>query len=359
MSISPDKAFLSLRAYGLFAIFLLIGAVGGNAAALSRTFERAIYPISAALCVLVALRVVFGADLFIYTKEISAVGVNDGGRPLSTFGTMILGITAVFTLSKMIADENPPKWAATIFAGLVVAILITGQGTATIASGTGLALVMLLQRGRFHGARIAVTLAALLIVALTLMVTSSITDSSFYGTILPEDLAKNLTRRQGNYQTRLQAWQGILTAYADADPVKKLIGWPAGTSPYVEIINQKWGRIVWNVSAHNMYIGTLISHGAVGAFLFISLLVSRLTSLIIEYLSKSPKFLHTPRLIAALVMVAIFSYSYDLRNEGGLILAVTLIGAQAFYRPPREGLVRDKSPHAETRRSMSAHGQQA
>jgi len=213
---------------------------------------------------------------------------------------------------------------------------------------------MLLQRGRQHGARIAFTIAAGLLVAVVLTVTSNVSDPSFYSAVLPEDLAKNLTRRQGNYQTRLQAWQGILTAYADADPIKKMIGWPSGTSPYVEIVNRKWGRIVWTVSAHSMYIGTLISHGAIGVALFIALLVTRLISLATEYLSKAPQFLHTPRLIAALIMIAIFSYSYDLRNEGGLILAVTLIGAQAFYQTKQQGPTRDQSPQARRRLSASA-----
>lgn len=327
--ISQPAALLSLRGNGLFAIFLLIGAIGDRAGGLSRTFEQALLPISMALCALVALRLIFGVDLFIYVTEISAIGVNDGDRPLSTFGATILGVTAVFRLSRMIHDDDRSPANLTFLILVIVAILLTGQGTATICSIVGLSIVLMMQPGRQQGLRIAITLGLLFILLIIVMATPAI-DSGVLASMLPEDMAKNLMRRSGNHQTRLQAWRGILTSYGDADPVKQLIGWPAGTTPYVEIVNRKWGRVVWNVSAHSMYIGTLITHGAIGAATFVVLLLVRLGTLMREYFIGGPRFAFAARLIALLIMVAVFSYSYDLRTEGGLMLAVTLIGASAF-----------------------------
>jgi hypothetical protein len=329
MRIASPTAILSLRASALFTIFMLISTLGNGVPSFVRSFEQALLPLCAGLSVLLVLRLIFGSTLFVQdAAQFAAIGVNDGGRPLSTFGAFLLAISAVHLLARILRQPTSRIYIDHFaLVGVSLVLLATGQGTANAAASVGMLVVLLFQKGKTLGLRLILISVIAVGAVFSSSVLPKLNDNAWWSSVLPQSVATNLGRRQGNLTTRKEAWTGITRAFLESELQRKLLGWPAGQSPRIQVVNHNSTVIEWNTGAHSMYFGTLLSHGAIGLACFVLILLVRAVSLAFESSSRSRGNQNRAEFLAFIAMIATYSYGYDVRNETAMVLAIALVGA--------------------------------
>jgi O-antigen ligase len=140
----------------------------------------------------------------------------------------------------------------------------------------------------------------------------------------------DLHRRVSNLSTRVIVWDAVMRAYSDASGLVKLIGWPFGQSPTLIVQSTSWGVVQWFVSVHSMYFGVLVSYGALGLAIYILLIITGVLNTIVQIISS--KKIDGSALLSLMlfIVLAIYSYSYEFRDEQALYLALALSGCQAI-----------------------------
>lgn len=331
--INVPAAIISLRGSAVFCIFLVLGRVLYDRDHLLKVFMSAAAPIAGALSLLVLLRLIFGASLFIQTQTFDLIGVNDGDRPLAVFGVLFLGVYLTLLVSQFIGGQRKFRSRHGLLAIAVgLAILFSGQGTASIAAVIGLFIVICFQPGRNHLYRVLAFLMTVLGISTILIAVT------FFGgdlvQLLPSSVTENFTRRAGNLKTREHAWAGIMHAYRYSTDWQKVMGWPAGTWPYIVIERGSHGRIEWTVNAHSMYFGILIRLGALGLACLLTLMVTNLLGMIYRVIQSPLANARAVPTIALLLMMFTYGYSYEFADEQGLYLALALATAASMITKP-------------------------
>lgn len=325
MAENANAAIISLRATGALWLFFIISTAYDPEQRLAKWSTSAVTAAAAALSLLVVARTIVGPQLFMQIA-VSADLINDGGRPLSALGALIIAAASTLLFSHLIRRGTPlASWRGLSLAFLIGALLLTGQGTATVCGAVGMIVVFVLERGRARLLRLS-TLALLIPLIVILAATPSLFDPTSWVGILPDEVISNFFRREANIGTRRLVWDGILAAYGHAGALEKLFGWPAGTAPLVIVQSPHWGTVAWSASAHSMYFGTLMSHGAVGLGLYAGIVIS-------AALTGIKKLGHVPTAaggwtasgaLAILSICGVFGYSYNISAEAGLLLGASI-----------------------------------
>lgn len=330
-------AIISLRLTGTFALMLLVAAITDPDDNIGRQVLNVLDKASLALCALVTLRLALGPQLFIQAEFSRIQDINDGGRPLSASGALLIASAAAVQLSRLMRNRITIwSWDGAKLGALVISLLLTGQGTATICGAVGLGLVWGFENGAIRSARITLfTGLAITFLTIAIIAPSALEPSNWLN-LLPDAISENLNRRQSNLGTRQIIWEGIITQWSEASTLNQIIGWPAGERPQIIINSRAWGTVIWEANAHSMYFGTLISHGIIGVTILVMIAILAGTASLRRSIAGSTQTgdLSPPGTLALISIFITYSYSYNIDNEASLILATALLAAQ---RRPRIG----------------------
>lgn len=321
----PDPALLWLRANAMIALVPLLALTMRPGTAPMRAARHALLLAAAALSLLLLVRLAFGAT-FLMTADVTDLTANDGGRPLSAPGTMLLVLASAMLASEVLrrcALRLDPALLAAL--ALPVLVLLTRQGTAIIAELVALAAVVLVQRSPSHGWRLVFgglgVIAALGLIAL------------FLAPLLE---SPDVQRRLGNLGTRQEVWAALTDLWPTLPLSTQLFGFAAGQQPAL-LVYFGGAYSYWSLSIHSMYYGSLPMMGYAGGGAFAILLAMlgwRSLRGALAHIDPLPAF---P--LAACLVTAIVGYSYELRNDMlvGLFMAIWWLRATAPGKVDRRG----------------------
>ena len=317
--VNTFESIVSLRNTGVLAIFSAL-TLFCTPSSPGLVYTRRI--LIAAGCVLVLLllvRLVLGPATFYQAAYLTPSDINDGGRGLGATGCVLIAAAAVVVLSDV---RRAPRFAtAVIFLLLWGGLLASRQVTATLAGCAGIAVILFLERGPARLARQLVLVGAVFVGLLTYALSAPVEQ--------PQRVPGDVERRVRNLEARQHIWRGLLADYADWSVVDKLVGLPAGVKPRIQV--PFWGGVLWKLSIHSMYLGTLVYAGALGLIVYIGILiqvtVTAAANLHREWSQAAP---FTPvTAVAFCAIVAVFGFSYEIRNEVSIILTVAAVAAHA------------------------------
>jgi hypothetical protein len=264
-------------------------------------------------------------------------------RTLNSNGAVMMGTATLIVLNRIGALSRGLKRRAmsATFVVFVAALLISDQRTATFATVAGMAVVLAAWPKR----RRAVVLVAGSLVCV-------IASVAVYGTwiavggdiisLLPGS-SSDWTLENETYAWRVTQWQDYLHFYENARLFDQIVGLPLGMIRTVAMSND---IEMLQVSPHSGYVALLMDSGIVGIALFVSMLVIGVTKGAILLRDKPGIVISRSNVglaTAILISCAVFSYTYVVEDEQGLLLAIALqIVATSPHSAGRLALSRER-----------------
>jgi hypothetical protein len=324
----------SFRIQGAFALYLLIAALVPRDDAMLRQLRDALILTALLFCGLVALRLTFGPQLFLRTVAGDAVTINDGGRPLTADGALMLGIGLILAASRAIEQvrDRFNRAATLAIPVLLVALVLSAQATAIIASLAGLAVVTALHPSATRGGRVLLVTALVLAAGIGVLAIHG-AFGRFAPDILPEYFQRNLLRRSATFEFRRLIWAGLVQDYARWSLFEQTFGLRNNDLPSIYIPLRT--GYYWRWSIHSMYYGALAVMGAAGLTLYLALL----GTIAVRGLRRAfgPRRSWTtfggaiP--LGLLTSICFFGYSYELRDEHAILILLALVASRPFPNP--------------------------
>lgn len=346
---TPASALVMARSTVPFAVLLLISTVRYPEKSVAKPLLDALTLSALVLTAIVFARLIFGPQLFmIGGAGLSVTDINDGGRALPAGGALLLAIAAVAITARAVRGGPRAGRNAALATTIIAALVLTGQGTATIAGLIGLMVVIALERGPALPARLFLT-GTVIVLSTILMLTLRELSSEDLENILPGQIFDNIARRDANLGTRELVWQAAWISFLQAPTFVKAFGWPTGASPDLLLQTRSWGWVTWTYSVHSMYFGTLIATGAVGAALYTIILLGagRLALVTLSSIGNSLA-------LAIFAMLILFGYTYSLPIEQAAILVLCLKAGDDVRN--RTDLIRPRTKPAASSTTPSSEG---
>jgi hypothetical protein len=246
-------------------------------------------------------------------------------RTLSGAAALMLGQALLIAFNEAVSlSSGAKRWrrgaSSFIFAA---ALLISRERTATLATLGGLALIVVSLPRKYRNAAIgagSIAVLAATVLLWTVWVESRGGDIIDY---LPRAISWTVNE-EGTYGWRVKQWERYLELYWAGPIIDQIIGQPLGARDRAAAESNDPDFLV--VGPHSEYVELLLNSGVVGVLLF--------TSVLILAVVKGAFFLmHTGDVdvrskarwaVAVLFSFMIFSYTYSLPVEQGLLLAVAL-----------------------------------
>lgn len=322
----PGHALLWSRSYCGIATLLFLSISARPSRRILAVIQRSLVLTSVALLLLFSLRLGTRPNLFMLSiTDVSEI--NDGGRCLSVFGTFLMLLTALFTISQQLRRGRLTISLRSFLAVVLpVAIPLTGQGTATIATAISILCIILLERGPGRGFRIGM---GLFVVASALLLSQAANMETFSS-------SQSMGRRLNNLEIRQKVWDALSADWPRRSYVTQIIGLPGGESPRLIVYAQKAYR-EWTANMHSMYYGALPLMGYMGLVCYLFLLMA-LTILSLAGILRRGAVIPS-YVFATCVAVWILSYSYEIRSDSlfALILVIFVLRERAgsIVRAPR------------------------
>jgi len=299
-----------------------------------------------AIVALSAARLVLGWDAFILGRidPFSYLDPNYGGlRTLNGAAAFMLGQAALITFNKAFSEgpitTRSFNWLTLVI--FVLTLLISQQRTAIFATLTGLAVIVAFPPTRYRA--VVIVMGSFVIVGCSMILLAAWIDLG--GDKLVEyfpSAIRMIIFQQTTFGSRVLLWSAYLNNYETWPIVERLLGRPFGI-PILAFVTQS--QLV-EVSPHNGYIVYLLRIGLVGLLVFIAALIYALgKSLYVLVVTASRGNPSPPLRLGAAVVAsqAIFSLTYLLPNEQGLLLAVAFQTiSEAFPSFARISLMRSR-----------------
>ena len=333
MNENPAMALVAARGTVPLAVLLLLGAVRYPGTLLRDYVVRSATAVAILLSVIVILRLVLGPQfLMLAGGGLNVADINDGGRALPAQGAFLIAVAAVLQLSAALRSLKGSGRSVALAAAFFVILVLTGQGTATIAAIAGLVVILSMEWGPALGVRVLIG-SSFAVAVVILAISLQTFDPNDWAGVLPGTILENLDRRTANLGTREMVWRVAWTAYQQGARIDQIVGWPTGSTPELILVTRSWGHVVWTNSVHSMYFGVLLGQGAVGLAAYLTMLAATLINALHSVLRRQGA---VP--LALVLMIGIFSYSYGLAVEQALILAVaaSALPIRNLARRPRQ-----------------------
>lgn len=334
---TPYDAITSMRLNAALPVILIWSLLAPPQMLWHRRVQRAVVVVGTLLGAIVAMRVVMGPSFLMALQDVNSQDINDGGRALSAQGSIMLVSAVVLLIARGIRSFPSDRIGALrdLWLGSILAVMeiLTKQGTASLAlfAAVGVVIAATPSRGRPFRAIAMGMLCALAGFALLMAQDPAVLND--VNNMLPPSMQFDLDHRGKTFETRQLVWTGLLNDMDTWSETSRWIGLPAGTKPTIWI--PLWGGTYWGFSIHNMYYGLLPIMGMIGAGLYVALLsfMALGTMRRIVHGSSEDQFVATVAL-AWLLVVTVLGFSYEIRNENALLLAMAL-AATAGRRPFR------------------------
>lgn len=319
----PGPALLSVRANASIATMLVLAVSMRTTATVMQSARHALLLCCIGLGVLVLLRLATYPSLFMTVDRPDAM-INDGGRPLSAQGSFLMVLASGIVTAQILQRRRLVMDYMTAAAAILpLLVLLTRQGTASLAEFAVLATVIVLQRGHSQGRRLLwAGLAVPAVFALLAWVLPIFLDS------------EDFLRRTKNIGTRQEIWRSLMASWPGESLFVQLFGYPAGQQPMLMVL---WsdGYRDWTNSIHSMYFGALPIMGYLGAIAYVSMLIMLIGTALKGTLRKQNPLPATP--LALCLATAVLSCSYEMRNDAliALLFAIAMLRQGCAYAPVR------------------------
>lgn len=316
------EALMALRATFPFVTYSLMGLLLAGAKFRYGDALQVFLKTAFVLSVLLFARSLLGPSYLYWGEYQNTYQINDGGRPLSANGTLLIGIGLLVMLPRL-RRLSPTNFDLRVAAGstfLFVALIISYQATAVVASLAAIATFIALDRGRARGFRAWAVVIGLISVAGLFAIADLLA-------LLPKWIVGDVAQRAGNLGTRREVWDAFLDSFEGWPLANQLFGLPAGELPRF-FVNTSGVTAEWQVSIHSMYFGTLPWTGVCGIVAYCTFLLWVFLRCIWGALQRRPSVLNPAVGAAFCVAVAIFGYSYEVRGEQNLLLALAIVASQ-------------------------------
>jgi O-antigen ligase len=236
---------------------------------------------------------------------------------------LLLGQAALIALQKCFRRPNGGRtWNAVCFLVFFATVLISNQRTATFATIAGaITIFALVPRQRIT----TIACGALIFCAAGLAVLAL---ASFSDGQLTEYLPRSLQMivlQEGTFGWRLDQWQIYFQQWVDATPLDQIVGQPFGVA---RAIGLRFSTLTeldpLALPAHSEYLQFLLNVGVLGLLIFIMAILFALIDAIGVLKGYQGRSSLGALAVAILVSQLVFSFSYSLDNEQGLLLAISV-----------------------------------
>ena len=327
----------SFRIQGAFALYFLMAAFVPRDEAMLRQIRDALIVFGLVLCVLVALRVVLGPQLFLREVAEDVALINDGGRPVSADGALMIGAAIIMAVSRAIENvrDRFTRLAVLAIPVLFVALIFTAQATATISSLAGLVIVAALHPSSNRSSRMLLVAVFVLAGVLFYLALTGVF-GRFSLDFLPKYFQYNLLRRSSTIEVRQMIWSGLMHDYQRWSLIEQLIGLRNNDLPFIFVPLRE--GYYWWASIHSMYYGSFAFMGVVGLVLY--LLMVSLIGLRGLRRAFGPRWTWNsfggaiP--LALLAAFSLFGYSYELRDEHTVLILVALVASRPIVNAAKQ-----------------------
>jgi uncharacterized membrane protein len=315
--VTRSESFIWLRSSGVFAPILLMSIASTSRDRQIASLLSMVRYASIVISCLAIARYLTSPTLFM-TIDVSVEDANDGGRVLANSGAMIVVAGLAVSVSSLFRSRFRPGSSIWIQVALfLAAVIISQQGTAIIAAIVVVFVLSLLERPR--GVR---SLVFAVGVVLAIIVAATATG----GKLEPSNIfGENTARREYNLQVRRQIWQAAQNAIESRSGFDQAIGAPGGFRENI-LVKLGTNTVLWNFSFHSMYIATWADIGWIGLTAYVGLLFTiAVLSLMRTFRNHSEGSASAALQFALVLAAALESYSYELRQEGLLLLMIPLM----------------------------------
>lgn len=298
--LNPSAALLWSRTnIGICAILLLSISIYPSFYVISNA-RKTLLTIAYIMALLAVLRLFTRPSLFMIVRD-SDFLINDGGRPLTAQGAFCIVLASGLLVSDFFLSSSAKFRSAFAAMFLATVVILTRQGTASIAVSAVIITILVAQRSQ--GQTIRLSVGALLLMPVTYVLY-----------IFSDDFlaSSDAIQRAENLSTRKEVWSALLSEWPRQPLINQLLGLPGGEGlPLQVYLSGHFQQ--WDHGMHSMYYGMLPIAGYIGAVFYIVILLCITMGSIrrlIESKSVMPAF---P--LAFCLATIILSYSYELRAD--------------------------------------------
>jgi hypothetical protein len=321
LATNPSTAINAARVTSVLAIWLMIGI-----RLRARDYDitpimRLITIASLFVSVLIFFRSALGSEFAYFGVYGAATDIFDGGRPASSTGALLIGMSLIFWISGVRVARSQ---IANVFmpAVLILALLLTKQATATVASLVGISIAVLFHPKVVRSVGMPVIPLAVGVAPVGIIFLDSLLSA------LPGGVTGDTARRSGNLVWRQEIWAQYIDGFKDNSLLNQAIGLPAGMHETI-VLHPGNESIYWEGSLHSAYFGTMQNAGVIGLAAFVALLAGVLFACALRAVSGGGIGTRNPAIGAAIIgLLSTFSYSYELRAENALMLVLGMVLAR-------------------------------
>lgn len=225
-----------------------------------------------------------------------------GDRPLNSGQALIVAQASLLALT----TSRAGRWRLASILGF--GLLVLSQQRTVWAATVAMALVLTYHPGRSHdrtarrSVRIGLLAAFLATIAVVLFSPAELRSGLTTAT-------SDVTADNSTLSWRTESWGSFLDDFSGRSIGEKLVGHPSGT-----VLERLVNDIVRTESAHNMYVTTLVSLGALGLMALVAMYVTAMKR----------SWTAQPTLAALIAGLCVFSIGYQIASVQGIWIGFAL-----------------------------------
>jgi hypothetical protein len=307
----------AFRLYAVFTALIIFVVFWGRKLDYRWVFDT-LMSLGWAIVLLAMARLVLGLNAFVQN-------VDPYGEPriLNSAAALMLGQAGLIALhGSLVGPRVGRGWKALAFAIFSATLFLSDQRTATFATIAGaIALVSFVPR------RQSTTISCMAMIACTagigIVALAWLSDSEL-AEYLPRSL-QMIVLEQGTFAWRLDQWQIYFQQWADSTLFDQIVGQPLGLARAIGLGFSTLTELnPLALPAHSEYLQLLLNGGALGLLTFVLVPISAFVDA--SFISRGDRPFPAPVILAIAILVSqiVFSFSYSLDNEQGLLLAISV-----------------------------------
>jgi hypothetical protein len=310
-------AGVAFRMYAVFAALIVFAFFWGRKLAYEWIFAKIVW-LGWAIVFLGIARHVLGLRAFVQNLD-----PIEEPRIFNSAAALMLGQAALVALHGSLMQSSARRsWAACCFVVFFATVILSDQRTAMFATIAGLLTILTFVPRERNTAVLCTGLLACAagvgIVGIAFFSAGQLTE------YLPRSL-QMIVLQEGSFGWRLDQWQTYVQQWVDARFFDQLIGQPFG----VTLVIARGFSTLTHVDslalpAHNGYLQLLVNVGAIGLLIFLLMLVFAFTEAILVLKGNQRRSPLVVLGLAILISQIVFSFSYSLDGEQGLLLAIAV-----------------------------------
>ena len=327
LEVGSASAGVAFRMCAVFAALLIFTFFWGRKLDYRWVFDKIVW-LGWPIVFLGIARLVLGLHAFVLNQD-----PVEEPRIFNSGAALVLGQAAFIALHRWLMQSGARRsWAAFCFVVFFATVVLSDQRTATFAMVAGvIAIFAFVPRKRDTTIICAGMIACA--AGIGILGIASLSDGQLTE-YLPHSL-QMIALQEGSFGWRLDQWQTYFQQWVDASPFDQLVGQPFGVTL---VIGRGFSTLTHvdplALPAHSGYLQFLLNVGAIGLLIFLLVPVFAFADAMLVPKGRQSRSSLVVLAVAILVSQLVFSFSYSLDGEQGLLLAMAVqiiaVARQAF-----------------------------